>query len=223
MTDERRKIEFLTDAVSGFRGLPMMYFGFTMTVLMIINYRAELNAQVPGGKDLTLSFLAAVSFLLVYIVGYPKFRNYFGEKYGYAKAKPKEFKFRLNNFIYLLPLLFSFLVGDSIDSLCGLPFNTTIFSLALFAFILWWKIYRGISNNLLYFSAILGVAMFLPWERVFLAITFKDDFWARTSFYRAIGSILMGIAYFLVGFTDYQALKTMLKPIESEEKTYESF
>lgn len=218
MDNERRKIEFLTDAVSGFRGLPMMFFGLSMTVLMIVNYRSELNAQISGGKDLTLLLSLSLLFLIVYFSGYRKFRDYFNRKYGYARAKPQSLQSVMKSLVFSLPLFAAFLITDSVDSLYELPFNTTLFSLALFAFILWWANYRGISNNLLYFSAILSVGMFLPWEKVFLAITFKDDFWARTSFYRAIGSITTGITYFLVGLTDYQAVTSLLKPIDNEER-----
>lgn len=218
MDNERRKIEFLTDAVSGFRGLPMMFFGFTATVLMIINYRAELNAQVSGGKDLTLFLSLSLSFLIVYFSGYRKLREHFNKKYGYAKAKPQSFQSVMKSLVFSLPLFAAFFVMDSVDSVYELPFNTTLCSLALFAFILWWNNYRGISNNLLYFSALLSVGMFLPWEKVFLALTVKDDFWARASFYRAIGSITMGVTYFLIGFTDYRAVTNMLKPIENEER-----
>ena len=219
---ERKNKEFLTNVVSGFRGLPMMFFGIVTTILMIINYRSELNAQISGGKDLTLFLSTALFFLIIYIAGYSKFRNYFGKKYGLAKAKPRTFQSITNNLIYSLPLFAAFFVADYVDSVFGLPFNTTIFSLAVFAFILWWTNYRGISNNLLYFAAILCAASFLSWERVFLAMTTRDDFWARASFYRAIGSTLMGITYFLIGLTDYQAITTMLKPIEKEEGMYES-
>lgn len=223
MIDERKKIKFLTNAVGSFRGLPMMLFGLSMMILMVLNYGSELNAQKTNaaGKDLTLILLGTLIFLAIYVVGYARFRAHFNRKYGMAKAKPNTIQLMLSNLAYLLPILIAFIFGDSIDASSNLPFSMTVLSLSVFTFVLWWINYRGVSNNLLYLSLIFLAAAFLPWEKIFFVVTVKDDFFAEAAFYRAICSISLGFSYFVMGFTDYRILTTMLKPIERGETIYE--
>ncbi len=124
---------------------------------------------------------------------------------------------------YLIPLLASFLVGTEIDARYHqLPFSASVIFIALFAFGLWRANYRGVSNVILYVSAIFFISSFLPWEKIFLAVTVLDDYYARASFYRFICSMLMGATYFVMGITDYRILTKTLKPITREEEVYES-
>lgn len=224
MNNERRKIEFVTKATGGFRGIPMMLFGLAMIISMILNYISELNAQRRNhyGKDLTYTLTFFIICIAFGIFGYPKIRDYYRRKYGRATARPENFQSFAQNIFYLIPLLSSIFVGVEIDARYRLPFSTTVMFMALFAFGLWRANYRGVSNVILYVSAIFFISSFLSWEKIFLAVTVLDDYYARGSFYRSICSGLFGITYFVMGITDYRILTKTLKPIAREEEVYES-
>ncbi len=224
MNNERRKIEFVTKATGGFRGIPMMLFGIAMIISMILNYIAELDSQRKNyaGKDLTISLSFILICLIIFVIGYPKLRAYFRKKFGQTKAKPKTFQTVLECFLYSTPILANGLFNDSIDAARRLPFSLTVLSVAVFTFFLWWFNYRGVTNSILYLSALIFAASFLDWEKVFLSVTILEDYYARTAFYRSVCSLLLGIIYFVMGLVDYQILTKTLKPITREEEVYES-
>jgi hypothetical protein len=224
MNNERRKIEFVTKAANGFRGIPMVLFGLALIISMILKYASELDAQRRNnyGKDLTVTFTFFFFCIAFGILGLPKIKNYYRKKYGQATAKPENLQSFIQNIFYMLPLLASFLVGAEIDAQYRLSFSATVMFVALFAFGLWQANYRGVSNVILYVAAIFFISSFLPWEKIFRAVTVLDDYYARGSFYRSICSLFVGAAYIVMGITDYRILSKTLKPITSEEEVYES-
>lgn len=224
MNDKRRKIEFVTKAAGGFRGIPMMLFGLALTVSMILNYISELAAQRRNnyGKDLTYTLSFFIICIVFGIFGYPKIKNYYRRKYGQATAKPENFQSVKENILYLIPLLASFFIGTAIDARYRLPFSATVMFSALFAFGLWQANYYGVSKVILYVAAIFLISSFLPWEKIFLAVTVMDDYSARNTFYRSLCSMFLGITYFVMGITDYRILTKTLKPVAREGEVYES-
>lgn len=225
MNNERRKIEFVTKATGGFRGISMTLFGLAFIISMILNYISELDAQRRNhyGKDLTPTLTFFIICIVFSIFGYPKIRDYYRRKYGRATAKPENFHSFIQSIFYLIPLLASILVGAEIDARYHqLPFSASVIFIALFAFGLWRANYRGVSNVILYVAAVFLISSFLPWEKIFLAVTVLDDYYARGSFYRSICSLFVGAAYIVMGITDYRILSKTLKPITSEEEVYES-
>lgn len=223
MIEERRKIEFITSVVGGFRGLPMMLFGAAMVIFMILNYIADLAAQARNnyGKDLTLTFGFALICLIFRIFGYPKIREYYRHKYGHASAKPRTYQDTLQDLIYLTPFLIGFFFGVPFDTQFQLPLSITVLSVGLFAFGLWWANYRGISSAVLYLSVSLSIAAFLPWEKIFFAVTVLDDYSARSVFFRTVCSTIYGITYIVMGWTDWHFMTKTLKPVSREENIYE--
>lgn len=224
MSQYRKRIEFLTDAVSELRGLPTIIIGLFLCVLSSLNYVAELNSQKPnaGGKDLTFGLLFILFFIVFFVTIYPIIRKHYERKFGRIKAKPKTFQSMLKNFLCYVPVILAFVFGGLIDGKHILPFSVMILSGSLFTFALWKLHYKGVSNLLLHLSGIFLVLSFLPWEKLYLAITVRDDFYARASFYNTFFMILWGISYIIWGFDDYRMIKTTLKPIGREEEYYES-
>lgn len=224
MIEERKKIEFITSVIGGFRGLPMMLLGAAMVIFMILNYVSDLGAQSRNnyGKDLslTLSFILICAAFRFFC--YPKIRDYYRRKYGYASAKARTSENVLQDLIYLAPFLIGFVVGVPFDAKFQFPLSLTVLSVALFAFGLWWANYRGISKMVLYLSVILLFAAFLPWENIFRAVTVLDDYAARSTFYRSLCAVIYGITYVVMGAADWRFLTKTLKPVSPEENIYES-
>lgn len=205
MIEERRRIEFLTEAASGFRGLPMMGFGLVLFVAMLLNFWAEIDSQKGGykSKDLTWTGIFGIVSLMVFLIVYPKLRESLGNRFGRTQGKAKTFSSAAIDLLCFAPLLFGFIFGTSIDAADQLPFSLTIAGVAIFAFTLWWLNYRGVSNSLLYFSIIIfGVSLF-DWGR---AVPL-NDFAARATFYRCLSSVVLGLVYFAAGLVDYRILK----------------
>lgn len=224
MIEERRKIEFITAVIGGFRGVPMMLFGASMVIFMILNYIADLAAQSRNnyGKDLTFALIYVLICIVFRIFGYPKIRDYYRRQYGYASAKPRTYHDMLQDLIYLAPFLIGFFFGVPFDTKFQLPLSVTVLSVAVFAFGLWWANYRGISNAVLYLSVFLLIAAFLPWEKIFFAVTVLDDYSARSVFYRTVCSSIYGITYIVMGWTDWRFMTKTLKPVANEGEIYES-
>jgi hypothetical protein len=106
--------------------------------------------------------------------------------------------------------------------------NTPALFIGLVVFILWWKNYRGLSNSVLYLSAILLTASLLPWEKIFLAFTVLDNDSTRALFYRSTCDVFCGVTYIVLGATDYWFITKTLTPVAATaaathaEEAYES-
>ncbi len=223
MNQERRKIEYVTEIIGEFRGLPIMFFGLTMSVFSIIHYLSVLDAQRRNnyGRDLTYSLIFFLICLLFYFFVVPKIRHFYRERYGQAQRK-SSLRDKLKDVVYLIPLAIAYSGGTRIDT-NALPVSFTVLFIAIFAFGLWWANQRGVSNFFLYVSLVVLAASFLPWEQIYLSITVLDDYSARMAFYGTVCTLLYGIISFLFGVFDHWLLVKTLKPIvREEEEVYES-
>jgi len=223
MNIERRKIEYVTEIIGEFRGLPIMFFGLAMCVFSIIHYLSELDAQKRNhyGRDLTYSGTFLLVCLLFYIFAVPKIRGYYREKYGQAQRK-SSLRDKLKCLFYLVPWLIAYSGGTRIDTNFALPVSVTVLFIAIFAFGLWWANQRGVSNFFLYISAVLLGLSFLPWEKIYLSITVLDDYSGRMAFYTAACYLFYGIVSFLFGAFDHWLLVKTLIPVVREGEIYES-
>lgn len=209
MIQERRRIEFLTEAASGFRGLPMMIFGLILFAAMLLNFWAEIDSQKGGykSKDLTWTGIFGIISLIAFLVVYPKLRESLGNRFGRTQAKAKTYRSVTIDLLCFVPLLFGFIFGTSIDAAYQLPFSLTIAGVAIFAFSLWWLIYRGVSRGILYFSISIFAISIIDWEKI-IPLT---DFTSRATFYRCLASVFLGLVYFAGGVIDYKILKTSFR------------
>ena len=224
MNQNRKRIEFLTDAVNNLCGLPMMIIGLALCIVSPLDYLADLNSQRENaaGKDVTVGLLFILFAIIFFAFVYPKIRASYGRKFGRIKAKPTTFQSVLKSATCYVPLILGFVFGGLIDADHKLPFSVMILSISIFTFALWTLNYQGVSNTLLYLSIIFFAASFLPWGKLFLAVTVSDGFYARGAFYNNLSTTFLGIAYFVWGFDDYRILTKTLTPIKRGEEIYES-
>ncbi|MGI8556172.1 MAG: hypothetical protein ACR2LT_07435 [Pyrinomonadaceae bacterium] len=138
MNQERRKIEFLTNAVSGLGGLPMIIIGLTLCIFSPLDYLADLDSQRENaaGKDVTIGLLFILFSIIFFAIIYPKIRAYYSKNFGWIKAKPITFRSVLKAATYYVPLIAGFVFGGLIDADHKLPFSVMIFSISIFIFAL---------------------------------------------------------------------------------------
>lgn len=219
MIEERRKIEFAAEVIGGFRGLPLMLYGLAFLIFTILNYLAELRAQRNYGKDITFILMFFLACLVFVFFIYPKIKTFYLKKYGQTKAKFAGFTM---NLIILAPVLLTIFAGGAMDARYVLPLNTPALFIGLLVFVMWWLNYRGVSNAVLYLSAILLASSLLDWEKNFLAFTVLNKDSTRALFYRSVCDVFCGITYVVMGATDYWFMTKTLKPVTREEEVYES-
>ena len=224
MNQAKRKIEFAAQVTNTFRGVPVIIFGVLFCIFALINYLTELDVQARNdyGKDLTYwaGFLLLVGVYAIF--GYPRIRDYYSRKYGRTIEKQPDFNTFWERTLVVIPFVLSYLFASRIDAHYQLPFSVMVMCSALFASVFWWMNYRGVSNMLIVFSVILLIAAFLPWERLFLAVTNMQDYAARRSFYENLLLLIYGLMSIVSGLTEYIFMVKTLTPINREEEIYES-
>ena len=223
MNQERRKIELATEAVSGSHGMIGIFVGTAIIVYVTANFLTLLYFY--RGYRETASFIG-ITLLLASIGGcisaYLYFRNYYRRKYGFAITRATDTK---HKFKWLLVGLSFFVVSKfigSIDVVLAPPFSATVMAFAVLAFIAWQVKYRGVSNAFLYFSVILLLASFLPWNEIIRALEPTKVFRHRKDFFGDVFLSLFGLASIVSGLTDLTILSKTLMPVAHEEEVYES-
>lgn len=225
MITERRKVEYVTKVVGNSGGLGTMFFGLVIAIFAITGYLSDLDAQTRNyyGKDLTVSSILLLVIALFWIFAVPKIRVYLREKYGQVQKESYGWKASFADLLYIAPYLLAHLIGVCLDVHFDLPFSATVLLTAIFIFGLWWANQRGVSNLLLWLTAVCLILSFAPWKMIYLQVTVLNDEAAQSAFYRFVCSMIFGVVYFLLGLFDYRLMTATLVPVtRSEEEIYES-
>ncbi len=220
MNQERMKIAYAAELVGGSCGMSAIFIGIGILIYVVGSFSiAFFNNRNPGDSVTSVGIALMLTGFAGCYGSYLFFRNYFRRKYGFVAGKATNYK-RL--VLGVLAVALTSGLTRYIDSLFYLPTSLTVLTFAAFAFYLWKTKHRYFSNILLYFSAMLLFASFLPWNQIFLMLEPTNVFRHPSYLFGEIFPLLIGLTGVVAGGTEFLIVSKTLKPIAREEKIYES-